>query len=395
MIRIKSFQAKNGDAFLISFGKNKKHNIMIDMGMPSTYEDSIKEELTELSKKRQIDLLVITHMHRDHIGGALEFIKDNGKNHDIIKVNEVWHNSYKHLHFDKIEKKDDKETIECVKDIIYRYRENYKPNGVQKISAEEGTSFAGNLLMHKYNWNSSFKENAIVVDTNIPKKIGENINIILLSPNRKKLNVLSKEWEKELKGKQLSKNHIFDDAFEFYMQNDPLLDTYLSNIGASKKYDYEELAKEEKTEKDGSITNGSSIAFIVEYTKKEEVKKMLFLGDAHEDIIYENLKILKDKGYDLNFELVKVSHHGGLKNSSNRLFSMIDSKRFLISTNGNSHGHPDIKTLAKIITKKTNYIKEIIFNHEDIETLKELKKDSKNLKDKYNVKVKFLEEIKL
>ena len=122
---------------------------------------------------------------------------------------------------------------------------------------------------------------------------------------------------------------------------------------------------------------------------------MLFLGDAHEDIIYNNLKKLNDNGYELNFELVKVSHHGGLKNSSNRLFSMIDSKRFLISTNGNSHGHPDIKTLAKIITKKTDYIKEIIFNHDDIEILKELKKDSKNLKDKYNVKVKFLEEIKL
>ncbi len=288
MIKIKSFEAKNGDAFLISFGKKKKHNIMIDMGMPSTYEDSIKDDLIKLSKKRQIDLLVISHMHRDHIGGALEFIKDNGKNHDIINVNEVWHNSYRHLHFDKIEKKDDKETIEYVKNIIYQNRENYKPNGVNKISAEEGTSFAGNLLMHKYNWNSSFKENAIIVDKNIPKTIGKNINIILLSPNKKKLNVLSKEWEKELKGKKLSKNHIFDDAFEFYMQNDPILDAIISNIGASKKYNYEKLAKEEKIEKDGSITNGSSIAFIIEYRKKEKVKKILFLGDAHEDIIYEN-----------------------------------------------------------------------------------------------------------
>jgi len=392
MIKIKSYKAGKGDAFLVSVGENQEHNIMIDMGMPVTYEECIKEDLEKMAKDgKKIDLLVISHMHRDHIGGALEFIKDNGNKQDIIKVEEVWHNSYRHLHFDNIGEEDDKLTINYLKQIIKQNRNTYKADGINKISAEEGTSFAGNLLQYKYNWNTSFKEKAVSINTCIPQNISDDISIIVLSPNPKKLNKMAKEWVKELKGKKLSKNDIFDDAFEFYMQNDPRLDSEISKISANKNY--EKLAIEDKLPKDKSITNGSSIAFIIEYKKEEENKKLLFLADAHEDIIYENLNLLKEGGYKLDFELVKVSHHAGLENTSNRLIDLIESKRFLISTNSDSAKHPHIKVLSKIITKKTNYTKEIIFNYKDIKMLETLKKDSDNLRDKYNIVVNYKEEI--
>lgn len=392
MIKIKSYKAGKGDAFLVSFGENQEYNIIIDMGMPVTYEECIKEDLEKMAKNgKKIDLLVISHMHRDHIGGALEFIKDNGKNQDIIKVEEVWHNSYRHLYFEHIEEEDDKLTINYLKQIINQNRDIYKPDGIHKISAEEGTSFAGNLLMYKYNWNTSFEEKAVSINTCIPQNISDNINIIILSPNSQKLNKMSKEWLTELKGKKLSKNHIFDDAFEFYMQNDPRLDSEISKISANKNYG--KLAIEDKLPKDTSITNGSSIAFIIEYKKKEKKKKLLFLADAHEDIIYENLNLLKEAGYKLDFELVKVSHHAGLENTSNRLIDLIESKRFLISTNSDSPKHPHINVLSKIITKKTNYTKEIIFNYENIKILKTLKQDSDNLRNNYNVEVNYEDEI--
>ena len=68
----------------------------------------------------------------------------------------------------------------------------------------------------------------------------------------------------------------------------------------------------------------------------------------HEDVVYESLALLKKSGYSLDFDLVKVSHHGSNNNISSRILNLITSKRYLISTNG-KHTHPDLSTIAKIV----------------------------------------------
>ena len=106
MIEIKMYPAKKGDAFLVSFGTKKEINILIDMGFIDTYQNHIKHDLIELNQKgRSIDLLVITHIDQDHIQGAIKFFEENGSSNNIIEVKEVWHNSYRHLQFDKNKEK--------------------------------------------------------------------------------------------------------------------------------------------------------------------------------------------------------------------------------------------------------------------------------------------------
>ena len=396
MIKIKSFEAGKGDAFLLSFGEDEDENIMIDMGMPSTYTQCnsndnsicIKEELLKLSKKgKKLDLLVVTHMHDDHIGGVLEFIQENGEEQQIIKVNEVWHNSYRHLHFEDKVSEDDSNSIRIMKNIVLQ-KTPKKENSINEITAKQGSSLAGNLLRYKYNWNTSFDDSAVVVDTDTPLKIGTNIKIILLSPNKKKLNTLKKEWLKELRGKKLvfTDNPIFDDAFEFCLRNEYISDSKIMKISSKNKMNFKKFAEEEKIPKDSNKTNGSSIAFIIEYKDK----KLLFLADAHEDIIYENLKELKDSGYKLDFDLVKVSHHGGEHNTSNRLLNLIEAKKFLISTKGTKKGnediHPHLNVISKIITKKTDYDRKILFNY-DVPILKNLEKYFELLETKYKIRI--------
>ena len=130
--------------------------------------------------------------------------------------------------------------------------------------------------------------------------------------------------------------------------------------------------------KDKSKSNGGSISFILEYKDK----RIIFLGDAHEDIILENLEMyIKNTGISY-FDAVKVSHHGSLKNNFTWI-EKINAKRYIISTNGKRHNHPDKEVIAKIL--QCNSEEKIIYFNYYLDLCKEL--DDKELKDKYNYSI--------
>lgn len=113
------------------------------------------------------------------------------------------------------------------------------------------------------------------------------------------------------------------------------------------------------------LINACSIAFILRYKNKS----VLYLGDAHPEIISDQLESL---GYTesnkLQIDIVKLSHHGSFKNISDRLISLISCDTFWISTNGGKgHSkHPDPATLAKLalnMTRKTNEEITFLFNY--------------------------------
>lgn len=385
MISIKMFKAEKGDAFLIKFDNGQ--NILIDMGMPNTYENEIRQELIKLKESNQkIDLLIISHVDEDHIGGAIKFLEEN-QNNKIIEISEIWHNSYRHLQFDKSKvSKVNTDTTKVLESIIKQNQSTSLADGIQKISAKQGSSLASLIYKYRYNWNTTFSNRAIYLENKSETAIG-NLKFIFLSPNQEKLKMLSKKWLKELKKKkysfEISDEEIFDDAFEFYMKFLKADDSKTTNISAKRSIDFEKLSELE--EKDNSPTNGSSLAFIIEYKDK----KLLFLGDSHEDIIFESLKA---KDYNLKFDLMKVSHHGSNKNISNRLIDLIDCDKFLFSTSGIYHGHPDLETISKIVVKKTEYQKELLFNY-PLDILEKL--NNEDLTKQYKYEIKCQSEIEL
>lgn len=387
------FQADHGDAFLLSFGENMDVNILIDMGLPKTYEEQIKPELLKLNNNgKKIDLLVVTHIDNDHITGAIPFLYENGVSQSIIKVEEVWHNSYRHLQFDKKKGLELSSTEKiALEELIKQNQGVKKDDGLSDIAIKEGTTFASLLYKYKYNWNSSFNNEAVSIENGLSHNI-QGLKIILLSPNNDKLKKLSNKWENKLSeiiyNFTLNKDELFDDACELYMQNINDSDSRVKDASCSvDMFDIEGSARYE--ESDSSVTNGSSISFIIEY----QDTKMLFLGDSHEDIIFNRLKYLQDNDYRLDFELVKLSHHGSNKNISNRLLSLINSKRYLISTNGKGRSnHPDIESIAKIALKASISTKEIIFNYEHSKLSSFINAD---LKDKYKYEFRFSSEIKI
>lgn len=363
MIRIEMFPALHGDCFLISLGLDEKVNILVDSGLKETYHLYLKDRLIELSNQNEIiNLLVITHIDEDHIRGAIELFS---KNPTIIEINEVWHNSYRHLQFlkQKIEKINYTE-MEILRGILVNNAESLSDSASKDISALQGSTLAALLYQGKFRWNTSFKGGAVNSDEIPSVSINSNIKLRILSPSNKKLESLAKRWLKELRKKKynfnISDEEIFDDAFEFHMRN--LAHSTEGNeskpISAAGNISFESLLLDDGGG-DVSPTNGSSIAFIIEYADK----KLLFLGDAHPELIYEKIaKLVETECYTTNFDLIKVSHHGSKNNTSKQLLSLIDAPIYLISTDG-THGHPDLSTIANIISRKAVYSRKIIFNY--------------------------------
>jgi beta-lactamase superfamily II metal-dependent hydrolase len=386
-IKIEMFPALYGDCFLVSFPDENQTNILIDSGFQTNYS-ILKKRLQELSKAGKcIDLLVITHIDIDHISGSLKLLSEN-KNYEspkIIKIKEIWHNSFRHLQFNKriigsIETSD-KEIIEAINSKGW-VNENEKRT--VKIGAKQGSSLARLILEGKYPWNTNFKGKAIMSDaiTN-DIQLTPEIRIRILSPNLENLKDLEELWLKELRKKKynfkLTNDEIFDDAFEFMIswQKEKL---NKKGKTSAKPATLNQLFKK-KIKEDDAVPNGSSIAFVIEYMSS----KLLFLGDSFPSVIKNNLKSLIEKEkYVPFFDVIKASHHGSKKNTNDELLKIIDSGRFLFSTNGENFNHPDPETMAKIVCRDKKIQRKLIFNYP---TKTSQFMDNNAFKKKYNYSV--------
>ncbi|MFY0632098.1 MAG: MBL fold metallo-hydrolase [Flavobacteriaceae bacterium] len=323
-LNIKFLQGYNGDCILISF-KNKKNatkNILIDGGTGSTYTkkrkagDLKKEILTLIDKKQVIDLLIITHIDDDHIGGILKMFEDKKLDKSVIK--KVWFNSGKLIaeNFEPKRKFEERD----IKLSIYKDKNTSVGQGVR----------LDDFLIDLGCWDRRIIKKGLI-------ETFDNCKITVLSPNDTGLINLHRKWVREK-----------PDSLETSARD---TDYHLS---MQKLIESEDIFKEDK-----SIPNGSSIAFLLEI----EDKRLLLLGDAHPNIIAEALGEL---GYSnikkLELDLFKISHHASKGNTNKELLELIDCDTYVTLTNSLKHGLPDKVTFARIV--KNNPEVTLLFNYD-------------------------------
>ncbi|HFK1716338.1 ComEC/Rec2 family competence protein [Bacillus cereus] len=350
--QVTMFEAGNGDSFLIKCTGKNTTNILVDFGYSYTYKKHTEKYLKSMAANNEkIDLAIITHIDQDHISGGIRFFEDNefADATKVISVGEVWHNSYKHL--DMIET--DKPLTERERKHIVRHSlvvEQNHEGSATDTSGKQGSRLAANLNHYGYNWNGSFNGHAISYNPE-PIILNNEVKITVLSPTNKELEDLKKTWQNELKSKfptiALNNDAIFDDAIECISLMRRPSNRSNSLKDTSTTTNLENLAKTVFQEDDDEI-NASSITCIIEFKNK----KILMLGDSVPSIVEAQLKKIYNKSdFPLNFDAIKVSHHGSAKNTNNELLNIIDSEHYFVSTNGNNYGHPDIEMIAKIIVR--------------------------------------------
>lgn len=320
---VRILKAHHGDCILISHeSRSSVFNILIDGGPSATFRHGTRQRysgplcdaLDDIKAKGQhIDLAILTHIDDDHIHGLIKGFEKPGYLDELVKM--IWFNSSRLItHSFNVPEIPENNILLA--------------SNSPQTSVQQGKDLEALL-------NEMRCVRAPLIMAGQVYNLGP-FTLTVLSPERCQLERLLHKWPTETESSATSSH-----------SND--YDLSLEEIWAGDKFD-----------SDPSIYNGSSIAFLLEV----EDKAMLFLGDAHDQVVADNLRALGySDGNKIKLDLVKISHHGSHYNTSSETLSLLNSERYVISTDGSKHGLPNKRTIARIL-KSTNG--KILFNYEKV-----------------------------
>lgn len=359
---IQMVKAGEGDCFLLRFTfESKKYNLLIDGGPARCWESGLKLALDDLiSAGERVNLMIITHIDSDHIGGAIKLFS-------LPKfsalVDEIWFNGLKQV-LQAPTNMPGKNIEAAYEQIVSLHRHSYGAlDG--PISAEEAASLEEKLDAINLQANSRFDGQAISKSLGLVH-ICPGLSIDVLLPTEKSLDKLKNKFhiavEQAAPGSSLYISKQGERSFEAVLLDCDCGEDAVEAISAFVPTGLQiEKWKDVKAVRDTSVTNGSSIAICVNFFGK----KILLTGDAHAEGLIAVLRERREiYGVYPFFDVVKMPHHGA-SNNCVKLLEHIDGRYFLISSDGIKFCHPSKETLAKIISRPTQNSRDLFFNYDN------------------------------
>ena len=380
---IKTFPCIDGDCIFMKLcdqSNTDSFHIMIDCGALS--DNIIDYICQDLSLK--IDLLIVTHIDKDHIDGITAmFYEERLKNLTIGKILYNCYQDYK----GKAQSLD--ESIRTQIDMIEKLAS--EDLGSQ-ISVKGSVSLASKILEKqelKQVW-----ERSVIKDTtpdfHLGKKWGK---LVFLSPSEEAMENLYKLFKEEYAG--ITSEKIPDKPFEKIEEMYELiirLDALRSRAFHGQRVKNRDFECGNFIGLNGAILES---AYKVEPNENELSKqnkaslghRVLFLGDAPAHQVATTLESKLGKGV-LYFDAIKVSHHGSAYNATKELYDKIDSPMYYL-TGGEEGSRPSLEAIAKIVYKgKTDKKRRVIrYNFKTTLTEELTSESTKDIRDKYNFKL--------
>jgi beta-lactamase superfamily II metal-dependent hydrolase len=317
MFRIEMLPAEQGDALFIEYGsRSSPSRVLIDAGVRKT-SAAVKARIEQVPmkrNKRHFDLLIVTHVDSDHIGGIPKLLNDPSLG---LEFDDVWFNGWRHLQPDR-------------------------------LGPVEGEIVSAQLDKRRDKWNAAWDEKAVVVRPRgrLPQReLPGGMTLTLISPTRERLEVLRDEWKK-----------VVEDAGLDAGVQDENLDEAARRRGIpdllGDRIDIEERAAV-PLKPDKAPANGSTIAVLAEFGTGSDRRSCLLTGDAHPDVFEEGLRRLcRDRRVEhIAVDALKVPHHGSRFNVSTAALDLIETDRYLFSTNGTQTDHPHLEGVARTIMR--------------------------------------------
>jgi beta-lactamase superfamily II metal-dependent hydrolase/pimeloyl-ACP methyl ester carboxylesterase len=296
---VRALPAKCGDCLVVEYGSagHRPYRILIDGGLKGSYDEGLGRYLRESADQpTEFDVVVVTHIDLDHIEGVIEAL-DRGQ----LTTESIWFNG--------------RDQLEDLIDGDAGTRGPRQGDALDRlIPPDKRNPMVGGSAIH-------------VPPSGPPRLDGVPgpARCTLLSPSRDRLERLLKKWPSPTRGDSVTALvDAFDDATD--------VDAATRGAGVFGK--------------DGSVANGSSIAFLLEI---DDVT-LLLTGDAHASELESTIRqVLDDRGEaKLAVDLFKLSHHGSRQNLTDGLLELIDPASILVCTDGSKFAHPDADALQKV-----------------------------------------------
>ncbi|WLG78785.1 hypothetical protein PSH89_23115 [Pseudomonas sp. FP1911] len=314
MLTLQLLPAREGDAIWVRWGSpDAPYQMLIDMGTQETGAE-LRERISALPEgQRSFELIVITHIDRDHIGGLLSCLVDAEPLPGFM-AKDFWFNGFAHL--DGVKPQDEFESMGAVQ---------------------------GERLSHwlsKQNWNKSFAGGPVCCENNLPlpcRELHGGMRLTVLGPTTRRLGELKPVWRKEVEA-ALKKAQQSTASENFERLGASLPNTLEHKQGLLQ------LA-ERQLAKDNSPANASSIALLLEYGGV----RILLAGDAFSTDLKESVKLISPNQL-LELNVFKVPHHGSQRNICKALIESVYCHSWLVSTDGSRFQHPDDEAIARILS---------------------------------------------
>jgi beta-lactamase superfamily II metal-dependent hydrolase len=313
IFRVEMLPAQQGDALWIEYGTEPQiHRILVDGGTPPTYK-VLKQRIEALAPTdRTFELLIVTHIDTDHIGGVLKLIADAGLG---ARFQDIWFNDWEDLPTCPVRGPID---------------------GAILTAILEGTGIARN---------QAFAGSAAAVpdDGPLPSvRLPGGMTLTLLSPGLSQLANLQCAWNTVLRKAGLDPSGpSMEELAERARKKGVAIPRGRLAAGQLK-----ELA-EARFVGDRARANGSTIAVLAEY----EGRSCLLAGDGFADVITSSLERLRQERGDgpIEVDAFKLPHHGSRHNVSVELLGAVECGTYLFSTDGSVFGHPDREAVARVL----------------------------------------------
>jgi beta-lactamase superfamily II metal-dependent hydrolase len=366
-LKLTVFQAAKGDCLLLESSDGKR--VLVDGGMPDAYTKHVRHALLELGG--EIDLLYVSHVDEDHIGGVEGLLNDEfawrvwdyqrraGKRglpepDRPPKVKAVWHNA-----FDMQVGRKKAAAIENALATSAALLEG-SPDDEDRIEAANMREFATGVdtalrVSHRVSgeqlgiplnkpWRGKL---AVARDGLDPIDLG-SLTLTVIGPYKKRLDELRAWWDRWLEDGRNA------DQLE-EIRRDMVDDAKALETGDVRAFrdsvERRALEFSNSTARKHRITepNLASLMLLVE----EDGKTLLLTGDGSGEDIVEGLErtghLKRDGG--LHVDVLKVQHHGATANVKPEFCRRVTADHYILCGNGD-HGNPEPEVLKVIVDSR-------------------------------------------
>jgi hypothetical protein len=352
-MKIEMLAAKHGDCLLLRGGTGAAPAlILIDGGPAGVWKSSLEPRLMQLRDERGldentplvIDLVIISHVDDDHINGIAALLnamlgRKQAGDPPLFRIERIWHNS-----FDNILGND--ETVGVLK----RASPQFGPASADAdLDASLAPYPAGSAR------DAAFVLASIEQGDNV-RRLARALNIPLNPDFGGKLitsalgeagPVKLEELELTVAGPRHAEIVALQKAHDQWLKDNP-----------ARQADPDAIlsALDDKT-----VANLSSIVVLV----RADDKLLLLTGDARGDKVLEGLEDCGalPKSGSLSLDILKMPHHGSIRNLNDETLRRLPARHYLFSANG-KFSNPDRATFELLFQTRPGAEMELIFAYD-------------------------------